>query len=57
MHGGANWIRTGRYDPETATGDEAFPGHRCGAYADSRGTYGFLSDDALDTSYASLGVR
>lgn len=45
LSGGSNWILTGRYDPQSQTGDVAFPGHRCGAYAQSRGRYGFLSDD------------
>lgn len=58
MHGGAGWVLTGRYDPDSGTGDAAFPGHRCGAYADSRGTYGFLSDDDLDHSgpYTHMGL-
>ena len=58
MHGGANWVLTGRYDPDSGTGDVNFPGHRCGAYADSRGRYGFLSDDDLDHSgpYTHMGL-
>ena len=58
MHGGAHWVLTGRYDPDSQTGDVGFPGHRCGAYANSRGTYGFLSDDALDHSgpYTHMGL-
>lgn len=54
MAGGAHWILTGRYDADSATGDVAFPGHRCGAYAGSRGKYGFLSDDGFDTTGADL---
>lgn len=56
--GGSNWVLTGRYDPDAKTGDEAFPGHRCGAYANSRGKYGFLSDDAFDHSgdYTHMGI-
>jgi len=56
--GGSNWILTGRYDPDSKTGDEAFPGHRCGAYENSRGKYGFLSDDAFDHSgqYTHMGL-
>src|SRR5262249_24031246 len=46
--GGSNWILTGRYDPDAQTGDVGFQGHRCGAYAASRGHYGFHSDDAFD---------
>jgi len=45
--GGSHWVLTGRYDPVSATGDEGFPGHRAGAYANSRGTYGLLVDDAF----------
>ncbi|MBJ6759565.1 carbohydrate-binding protein [Myxococcaceae bacterium JPH2] len=57
MNGGANWVLTGRYDAESGTGDEAFPGHRCGAYATSRSRYGFLSDDAfLSDGHMGLGV-
>lgn len=58
MGGGSNWVLTGRYDPDSKTGDEGFPGHRCGKYADSRGTYGFLSDDAFDHSgkYTHMGL-
>ncbi|MEZ4404441.1 MAG: right-handed parallel beta-helix repeat-containing protein [Kofleriaceae bacterium] len=58
MSGGANWILTGRYDPTSMTGDAGFPGHRCGAYANSRGTYGFLSDDAFDLTapYLHMGL-
>lgn len=58
MGGGSNWILTGRYDPESQTGHEDFPGHRCGAYATSRGRYGFLSDDAfdLDAPYLHMGL-
>lgn len=56
--GGSNWILTGRYDPDSKTGDQDFPGHRCGAYANSRGKYGFLSDDAFDHSgkYTHMGL-
>ncbi|WP_224365601.1 carbohydrate-binding protein [Hyalangium versicolor] len=57
MGGGTNWILTGRYDPISGTGDEAFPGHRCGAYATSRNHYGFLSDDMfLSDGHMGLGV-
>lgn len=58
MNGGSNWILTGRYDPDSKTGDAAFPGHRCGAYATSRDKYGFVSDDALDTTgpYLHMGI-
>jgi hypothetical protein len=57
MTGGANWVLTGRYDPDSKTGDAAFPGHRCGKYAESRGKYGFLSDDAFAKGqYLHMGV-
>jgi len=58
MGGGSHWILTGRYDPDSKTGDEGFQGHRCGAYATSRDHYGFISDDAFDTSgaYLHMGV-
>jgi hypothetical protein len=58
MGGGSNWTLTGRYDPDSQTGDEGFPGHRCGAYADSRDKYGFISDDAFDHSgpYTHMGL-
>lgn len=54
MGGGSHWILTGRYDPESGTGDEGFQGHRCGAYAGSRDHYGFVSDDAFDFTGAYL---
>lgn len=57
MGGGANWVLTGRYDPDSKTGDAAFPGHRCGDYAGSRGKYGFLSDDAFAKGqYLHMGI-
>ena len=58
MSGGANWIVTGRYDPDAQTGDVNFPGHRCGAYANSQGKYGIISDDAfdLDAPYTHMGI-
>lgn len=57
MNGGANWILTGRYDPESGTGDEAFPGHRCSDFAGSRGRYGFFSDDAFAKGqYLHMGL-
>lgn len=57
VNGGSNWVLTGRYDPDSKTGDAAFPGHRCGAYATSRGKYGFLSDDAFAKGqYLHMGL-
>ncbi len=49
---------TGRYDPTSQTGDVGFPGHRCGAYASSQGTYGIVSDDdfALSAPYLHMGI-
>lgn len=45
LSGGANWVLTGRYDPDSGTGDINYPGHRGGAFANSQGTYGILIDD------------
>jgi hypothetical protein len=58
MGGGAGWVLTGRYDADAKTGDAAFPGHRCGAYANSAGTYGIVSDDAFDFTapYLHMGI-
>jgi hypothetical protein len=58
MGGGAGWVLTGRYDAASKTGDAAFPGHRCGAYARSAGTYGIVSDDAFDFTapYLHMGI-
>jgi hypothetical protein len=57
MGGGSNWILTGRYDPDSKTGDASFPGHRCGEYASSRGKYGFFSDDAFaQGQYLHMGI-
>jgi hypothetical protein len=58
INGGSNWVLSGRYDPDSQTGDEKFAGHRCGKYANSRGTYGFLSDDAFDHTgqYTHMGL-
>lgn len=57
MGGGSSWILTGRYDPDAKTGDAAFPGHRCGEYAGSRGKYGFFSDDAFAKGqYLHMGI-
>jgi hypothetical protein len=58
MGGGAGWVLTGRYDADSKTGDAAFPGHRCGAYAHSAGSYGIVSDDAFDFTapYLHMGL-
>lgn len=57
LGGGSNWVLTGRYDPDSRTGDASFPGHRCGDYAHSRSRYGFLSDDAFrNGGHMGLGV-
>ncbi|RKG80353.1 carbohydrate-binding protein [Corallococcus terminator] len=57
VSGGSHWVLTGRYDPDSGTGDANFPGHRCGAYATSRGRYGILSDDIfLNGGHMGLGI-
>lgn len=57
MSGGSHWILTGRWDPDSGTGDESAPGHRCGAYGDARGHYGFWSDDAYAMrQYLHMGI-
>lgn len=58
MGGGAHWILTGRYDALSQTGDAAFAGHACGAYAHSAGTYGIVSDDdyAFSAPYLHMGL-
>lgn len=57
MNGGSNWVLTGRWDPDAQTGDASAPGHRCGAYGDARGHYGFWSDDAFATrEYLHMGL-
>lgn len=47
LQGGANWILTGRYDPDSKTGDAGFRGHAEGGFAHSQGTYGIFIDDAF----------
>src|SRR5262249_15799529 len=57
MGGGSNWILTGRYDPDSKTGDAGYPGHRCGEYAGWRGKYGLLRDDAYAKgTYLHMGL-
>lgn len=57
VRGGSNWVITGRYDPVSQTGHEDFPGHRCGAYANARGRYGFLSDGAYRSGgHMGIGI-
>ncbi len=57
MGGGSGWVLTGRYDPDSKTGDVGFQGHRCGKYAESRGKYGFASDDDYAKgTYLHMGV-
>lgn len=57
MGGGSGWVLTGRWDPDSGTGDESAPGHRCGDYAGSRGHYGFWSDDAFaQRGYLHMGI-
>jgi hypothetical protein len=47
IRGGKNWVLTGRFDPESKTGDTEFRGHAEGAFAHSQGTYGIFIDDAF----------
>jgi hypothetical protein len=47
IHGGSGWVLTGRYDPDSATGDADFRGHAEGAFAHSQGSYGIFIDDAF----------
>lgn len=55
--GGSNWVITGRWDPDSQTGSEDAPGHRCGDYANARGHYGFWSDDAFaQRQYLHMGI-
>ncbi|MEM7480935.1 MAG: right-handed parallel beta-helix repeat-containing protein [Acidobacteriota bacterium] len=54
--GGANWKLTGRWDADEATGHPDFRGHAEGDYANSRGTYGFLVDDAFEDTNSGLGI-
>ena len=58
MGGGSGWVLTGRYDPDSGTGDKSFPGHRCGKYANSADKYGILSDDvfAFQAPYLHMGI-
>jgi hypothetical protein len=57
MGGGSGWVLTGRWDPDSGTGDESAPGHRCGDYAGARGHYGFWSDDAFThRDYLHMGL-
>lgn len=57
MSGGSGWVLTGRWDPESGTGDESAPGHRCGDYGNARGRYGFWSDDAfVQRDYLHMGL-
>lgn len=57
LGGGRNWILTGRYDPIAQTGNSKYRGHWQGAYAQSRGSYGFLVDDEfVRESVSGLGV-
>ncbi|MCJ8339092.1 MAG: hypothetical protein MJK10_11525 [Pseudomonadales bacterium] len=51
--GGSNWILTGRYDAQSQTGDENFPGHRGGNFANSQNSYGIMIDDDFITDQIS----
>ena len=50
LAGGSNWILTGRYDAQSQTGDESFPGHRGGNFANSQNSYGIMIDDDFITA-------
>lgn len=45
LTGGSNWVLTGRYDAQAATGHADYPGHKYGEYAHRAGTYGIMIDD------------
>jgi hypothetical protein len=47
LTGGSNWALTGKYDAAQGLGDAAFPGHQGNNYANTRGRYGILVDDAF----------
>ena len=55
LQGGSGWVFTGRNDPLSQTGDPGFPGHEGCRYANSRDTYGIVSDDEFKTS-GSFGI-
>ncbi len=56
LGGGSNWILTGEYDAQAATGHTDFRGHERG-YVMSRDRYGFLIDDAFeDEGGSGLGI-
>lgn len=58
ISGGSHWVLTGRFDPESLTGDEAFVGHAEGRFAYSQGTYGIVLDDKFSregTSGLAIG--
>jgi hypothetical protein len=55
--GGKNWVLTGRYDPESLTGDVNYKGHWSGKYQNSRDNYGILIDDHfVRPSVSGLGI-
>jgi hypothetical protein len=57
LGGGSNWVLTGCYDPVSETGDAAYPGHRGGNFANTRGAYGILiDDDFVQDSISGLTV-
>jgi hypothetical protein len=43
--GGKNWVLTGRYDPQSLTGDSGYKGHWARDYQNSPDNYGILVDD------------
>jgi hypothetical protein len=57
ISGGSNWVLTGRYDPDGATGNINYPGHRGGNSANSQDTYGIMiNDDFVVDGVSGLGV-
>ncbi len=51
--GGKNWVLTGRYDPQSSTGDANYPGHWDRRYQNSRDSYGIMVDDNFVRSSVS----
>lgn len=57
LSGGSNWVLTGRYDPDSGTGDVNYPGHRGGNFANSQDSYGIsVDDDFVRSSISGLSV-
>ena len=57
VSGGSNWVITGRYDAQSQTGDDNFPGHRGGQFANTQDRYGIMvDDDFIRDSVSGLAV-